>query len=163
MWLFTRALYMLKALIMAALLAGPAMAGEVEDAVLGSVNSARAQAGCGPLRMNAQLVAAAQGHAQAMAAKNFFSHQGKDGSKLASRIKRAGYRFCAAAENIAAGQSSPSEVMQAWLGSSGHRKNMLNCGLTETGIAVVYQPDDAPLKGQKYAYKYYWVQVFGRP
>lgn len=163
MWPSTRALCMLKALALAAFMAGPALAAEADNAVLASVNAARAQAGCGALRMNAQLVTAAQGHAQAMAAKNFFGHQGKDGSKLASRIKRAGYRYSNAAENIAAGQSSPAEVMQAWLGSSGHRKNMLNCNLTETGIAVVYQPDDAPLKGQKYAYKYYWVQVFGRP
>jgi uncharacterized protein YkwD len=163
MWRSMRALCMLKSLALAVFMAGPALAGEVENMVLADVNAARAQAGCGALRMNAQLVTAAEGHAQAMAAKNFFSHQGKDGSKLASRIKRAGYRFNLAAENIAAGQSSASEVMQAWLNSSGHRKNMLDCRLTETGIAVVYQPDDTPLKGQKYAFKYYWVQDFARP
>ena len=45
----------------------------------------------------------------------------------------------------------------------GAKKNMLNCTYTETGLSVVYQADDAPIKGQKFPFKYYWVQVFGRP
>ena len=53
--------------------------------------------------------------------------------------------------------------MKDWLASAGHRKNILDCALSETGIAVVYQPDDKPLKGQKYAMKYYWVEVFAAP
>ena len=154
---------MLKAAVLLALLAQPVWAGTAEDQVLAAVNKARAGAGCGALTMNSKLAAAAHGHAKAMAEKNFFGHASKNGSKFSSRIKPQGYSYSKVAENIGAGQSSAAGIMESWLGSSGHRKNILDCALTETGIAVVYQPDDAPLKGQKYAMKYYWVEVFGRP
>ncbi len=154
---------MIKAAVLVAMLAQPAVAGGAESQVLAAVNKARAGAGCGALTVNSKLAAAARRHAKAMAQKNFFGHTGKDGSKFSSRIKRQGYRYSKVAENIAAGQSSAAAVMNAWLSSAGHRRNILDCGLNETGIAVVYQPDDKPLKGQKYAMKYYWVEVFGRP
>ena len=158
-----RRLGLLNAAVLLALLAQPVWAGAAEDQVLAAVNKARAGAGCRALTVNAKLVAAAKGHAKAMAEKNFFSHSGKDGSKFSTRIKAQGYSYSRVAENIGAGQSSAAAIMDTWLGSAGHRKNILNCALTETGIAVVYQPDDKPLKGQKYAMKYYWVEVFARP
>lgn len=163
MWRSTRALCMLKTTVLTLALAGPVMAGEVENQVLSAVNAARAQAGCGALRVNSKLASAARGHAKAMAEKNFFSHDSKGGGKFSGRFRAQGYRYHKAAENIAAGQKTASEVVGVWLHSAGHRKNILDCSLTETGIAVVYQPDDAPLRGQKYALKYYWVQDFGRP
>jgi len=115
------------------------------------------------LRMNAKLTAAAKSHARAMAEQNFFGHSGADGSRLSSRIKRQGYRYRAAAENIAAGQTSAGKVVQGWLKSSGHRRNILNCEMKETGIALVYQPDDKPLRGNPAPFRYYWVQVFAAP
>ncbi len=154
---------MLRAAVLLALLAQPALAGEAEDQVLAAVNKARAGAGCAALSVNAKLVAAAQGHAKAMAEQNFFGHASKNGGKFSNRIKAQGYSYSKVAENIAAGQSSAAKVMATWLGSAGHRKNILDCALTETGIAVVYQPDDQPLKGQSFAMKYYWVEVFARP
>ena len=154
---------MLKAAVLLALLASPVWAGDAEDRVLAAVNKARAGAGCSALTVNAKLVAAAKGHAKAMAEQDFFGHASKNGGKFSSRIKAQGYRFSKVAENIGAGQSSAAGILKDWLGSAGHRKNILDCALTETGIAVVYQPDDTPLKGQKYAMKYYWVEVFARP
>jgi uncharacterized protein YkwD len=154
---------MLKAAALLALLAQPVWAGAAEDQVLAAVNKARAGAGCSALTVNAKLVAAAKGHAKAMAEQNFFGHASKNGAKFSSRIKAQGYRFSKVAENIGAGQSAAVGIMQDWMDSAGHRKNILDCALSETGIAVVYQPDDAPLKGQKYAMKYYWVEVFARP
>lgn len=145
------------------LAASSAMAGKMENAALDLINAARAKAGCGALSMNPKLQAAAAGHANAMATQNFFSHTGKNGSKLRGRIDREGYGWSAIAENIAAGQSSAKEVVTTWLNSAGHKKNMLNCTYTETGLAVVYQADDAPIKGHQYPFNYYWVQVFGRP
>lgn len=156
-------LRLLKAAILLAVLAQPALAGGAEDLVLTAVNKARAGVGCSAVTVNAKLVAAAKGHAKAMAEQNFFGHASKNGGKFSGRIKAQGYRFSKVAENIGAGQSSAAGIMQDWLGSAGHRKNILDCDLTETGIAVVYQPDDMPLKGQKYAMKYYWVEVFARP
>jgi uncharacterized protein YkwD len=142
--------------------AGPVAAGPAES-VLTAVNAARAKAGCGPLRVNRKLEAAAKAHARAMAEQNFFSHAGKDGSRLPGRIARQGYDYRSAAENIAAGQETAREVVASWLKSSGHRKNILDCGMSETGIALVYQPDDRSFDGSGYALRYYWVQVFADP
>ena len=154
---------MLKAAAVWALMAAPLWAGDAEDQVLAAVNKARAGAGCAALTVNAKLEAAARGHAKAMATQNFFGHASKNGAKFSSRIKAQGYRYSRVAENIAAGQSSAAAVMKDWLASAGHRKNILDCALRETGIALAYQPDDAPLKGQTYAMKYYWVEVFAAP
>ena len=163
MWRFMRGRSMFKAAVLLALLAQPVWAGAAEDQVLAAVNKARAGAGCAALTMNAKLAAAAHGHAKAMAEQNFFGHASKNGARFSSRIKAQGYRYSKVAENIAAGQSSAAGVMKDWLASAGHRKNILDCALSETGIAVVFQPDDKPLKGQKYAMKYYWVEVFAAP
>jgi uncharacterized protein YkwD len=155
---WTRALL----LALAVAVASPVAAGPAES-VLSAVNAARAKAGCGPLRLDGKLIAAAKGHARAMAEQNFFGHAGKDGTRLTSRISRQGYSFRTAAENIAAGQKSASQVVSSWLKSAGHRRNILDCGMTETGIAVVYQADDRPIRGNPAPLRYYWVQVFAAP
>lgn len=153
-----------KALLLALVVALPSpVAAESTQAVLAGVNDARVKAGCAPLKVNPKLMAAAKAHARAMAEQNFFGHTGKDGSKSGNRIKRQGYSYRAAAENIAAGQKSASQVLGNWLKSAGHRRNILNCRLKETGIAVVYQPDDQPIRGQSQPFRYYWVQVFAAP
>jgi uncharacterized protein YkwD len=143
-------------------LAAPVAAGPAES-VLSAVNAVRAKAGCAPLRANPKLMAAARSHARAMAEQNFFGHAGKDGSRFSSRIKRQGYDYRTAAENIAAGQKSATEVVRSWLNSAGHRRNMLNCAMRDTGIALVYQPDDRPIRGNRAPLRYYWVQVFAAP
>lgn len=143
--------------------ATPVRADDTANAVLAIMNAARAKAGCGPLKLNSKLMAAAKQHAKAMAEKDFFGHKSKDGSKPGTRAKRQGYKFHIFAENIAAGQSSATLAAESWLGSSGHRKNILNCKLKDTGIAVAYQSDDEPIDGNSKAYYYYWVQDFGAP
>ena len=150
------------AALLALSLAAPVAAGPAES-VLTAINAARAKAGCGPLHVNGKLVAAAKAHARAMAEQNFFGHAGKDGSRFSSRIARQGYSYRTAAENIAAGQKSASQVVASWLKSPGHRRNILNCRMTETGIALVYQPDDRPIRGNPAPLRYYWVQVFAAP
>ena len=164
MCLSMRRLSWAKALLISlALGASPVAAASPAETVLSAVNAARAKAGCQPLRMNARLTAAAKAHARAMAEQNFFGHAGKDGSKFSSRIKRQGYSYRTAAENIAAGHRTATQAVQGWLNSAGHRRNMLNCRMTETGIAVVYQADDRPIKGNSSPLRYYWVQVFAAP
>lgn len=157
---FMRRLFILSAALLA--LAAPVSAGQA-DTVLSAINGLRARAGCPALVMNSRLNAAAKGHARAMAEQNFFGHAGPDGSRMAGRIKRQGYSYRSAAENIAAGQSSASAVVQSWANSAGHRRNILNCGMRETGIALVHQPDDRPFGGSRYPLRYYWVQVFAAP
>jgi len=53
--------------------------------------------------------------------------------------------------------------VEVWMQSAGHRQNILNCAYKETGLAVVHQPDDQPIKGNSYPFYYYWVQTFGSP
>lgn len=164
MCLSMRRLSWAKALLISLAVAGsPVAAASPAETVLSAVNAARAKAGCQPLRLNAKLTAAAKGHAAAMAQQNFFGHAGKDGSKFSSRIKRQGYSYRTAAENIAAGYRSAAQVVTGWLKSAGHRRNMLNCRMKETGIAMVYQPDDRPIRGNPAPLRYYWVQVFAAP
>lgn len=152
------------ALVLAcALMIAPSAQASPADTVLSAINAARAKAGCKPLRLDNRLVAAARSHARAMAEQNFFGHSGRDGSRFSSRIKRQGYDFRSAAENIAAGQKSANAVVRSWMQSAGHRRNILNCRMTETGIAVVYQADDKPIGGSRYPLRYYWVQVFAAP
>ncbi|MBN8630886.1 MAG: CAP domain-containing protein [Rhodobacterales bacterium] len=152
-----------KALLLSLAVAGsPVVAGPAES-VLTAINAARAKAGCKPLHLDARLVAAAKAHARAMAEQNFFGHAGKDGSRFTSRLARQGYSYRTAAENIAAGQKTASQVVASWLKSAGHRRNILNCRMTETGIAVVYQADDKAIRGNAAPLRYYWVQVFAAP
>lgn len=131
--------------------------------VLAIINAARAKEGCKPLKLNSKLMAAAQTHATNMAEKDFFGHSNKDGSKFSKRVKKQGYKYRIVAENIAAGQSSAKQVAYDWLGSAGHRKNIMNCKLKDTGIAVGYQADDQPMMGNSKPFYYYWVQVFAAP
>jgi uncharacterized protein YkwD len=138
----------------------PALADAVQS-VLADVNAIRAKAGCGPLKLNKALMATAEAHARNMAEDDFFGHRDKAGKGFPARIRAQGYPLSLAAENIAAGQKTPEKAVQAWIGSPGHRKNIMNCKFRETGIAMVHQPNDKPLKGQSMGLHYYWVQVFG--
>lgn len=117
-------------------------------AVLNLVNQARAAQGLGAVTLNAQLTQAATTHANDMNQNNFFSHTGSDGSNIGTRVTRTGYSWSTAGENIARGQTSPQNVMNDWMNSSGHRANILNSNFTEMGLAHV---------------GLYWVQVFARP
>jgi uncharacterized protein YkwD len=150
----------LVALALALATPAPASADAVQS-VLASINAVRAKAGCGPLTLNKTLMATAEAHARAMAEDDFFGHRDKSGKGFPARIRAQGYPLSLAAENIAAGQKTPEAAVEAWLKSSGHRRNILNCRFRETGIAMVYQPDDKPLRGQRLGLRYYWVQVFG--
>ena len=64
-----------------------------------------------------------------------------------------GYRYSYLAENVAAGQRSPQSVVDSWMKSSGHRKNILNPKVTEIGVGYSSVSRDR--------YGTYWTQVFG--
>jgi uncharacterized protein YkwD len=123
-----------------------------EATVLQIVNAERAKVGCKPLTMDSRLTTAARKHSADMAARNYFSHTTPEGVTFDKRITAAGYRWSAAAENIAKGQRTAAEAMDAWMHSPGHRANILNCGYVNIGIGVVF----AGRTG-------YWTQDFGTP
>jgi uncharacterized protein YkwD len=131
--------------------APPAFAAQVIDLV----NQRRAGAGCAALVAHDTLGQVAQAHAQDMADNDIFDHTGSDGRSPFQRMRDAGYNYRLAAENIAAGANTPAEVVGLWMDSPGHRANILNCALRETGVGYVVDPND------RLNYGTYWVQTFG--
>jgi uncharacterized protein YkwD len=132
--------------------------------VLQLVNQARAQPRrCGdrhfdaapPLRRSATLERAASAHARDMAQRGSMSHAGSDGSTAAQRVTRAGYKWSAVAENVAAGQRDADRVVNSWLSSPGHCANLMSPEYSETGVA--FATNAASEKG------IYWVQSFATP
>lgn len=108
-----------------------------------------------PLQLSALLSRAASIHNQDMSTKNFFEHQGSDGSKVGDRTSRVGYQWRAVAENIAIGPTTAEVVVNGWLDSPGHCSNIMDTQYTEMGIAyLVNRKSDAGI---------YWTQVFARP
>ncbi len=87
-----------------------------------------------------------------MAARSWMSHRGGDGSSPFTRIKRAGYDYEKAGENVAAGQTTVDEVMRSWLLSPGHRLNVLG-RYSEIGMGYAIDKTGTP----------YWCVTFGTP
>jgi uncharacterized protein YkwD len=131
----------------------PSGAAALEAEVVRLVNAERASAGCRALTVDARLTAAARAHSADMAARDYFDHTSPDGTEFGERIAEAGYRFSAAAENIAVGYPGPDAVMRGWMRSDGHRRNILNCALRHIGVGLAYDADDRP----------YWTQDFATP
>ncbi len=98
---------------------------EADPKAIQALNDYRASNGRAALAYSPRLEAAALAHASDMAAQGFFDHRGSDGSTVGGRVRRQGYGWCFVAENIAQGQLSLAEVMQAWADSRGHRRSML--------------------------------------
>lgn len=108
-----------------------------DPAATDALNAYRAENGRAPLAYSMTLQSAAEAHAQDMAARGFFDHRGSDGSDVGARVSRQGYGWCFVAENIAKGQPSLADVMQAWAGSQGHRRNMLSRKAQEFALVEV--------------------------
>lgn len=89
------------------------------------------------MKWNDLLFSAAAKHSLDMATRNYFSHTTPEGVTFSQRLANEGYFGWAAGENIAAGQSSVSEVMGAWLTSEGHCRNIMQPVLTEVAVACV--------------------------
>ncbi len=124
-----------------------------------ALNKFRVANGLSRLGFDNRLAMAATGHANAMAAADFFSHTGTNGSSISKRVSDAGYPWRLVAENIAAGMLGGDEAVAVWIDSPGHRKNMLTEGLTHAGIGYArVSPDPG-----KVVYEHYWVLVMGAP
>ncbi|MEU5049999.1 sigma-70 family RNA polymerase sigma factor [Streptomyces sp. NPDC021096] len=130
--------------------AGNPGGGSLGQQVVALVNSERAKVGCSALTSNSLLDAAAQGHSDDMAARSFFDHTNPDGKGPGERVTAAGYKWSTYGENIAYGQQTAAAVMDSWMNSEGHRKNILNCSFKEIGIGINKAPG-----GPR------WTQVFG--
>jgi uncharacterized protein YkwD len=132
--------------------------------LLRQINAARAAGrSCGAtafaaastLAWNARLFTAAEGHSRDMATNNYFSHTGLDGRSASRRVTDAGYVWRATGENIAAGQTDVSTVMNGWLASEGHCRNIMNPTYQDVAVACVQQAGST--------YGRYWTMVLARP
>lgn len=117
-------------------LAVPAGADVMSDA-LQLASRERARLGLPALRESRQLAAVAETQARHMARRGEVSHRGANGTRLQHRIRSSGYKACFGAENVAAGLRSSQEVTQGWMGSPGHRKNILDPRVREGAVAAV--------------------------
>ncbi|OJT21675.1 hypothetical protein BO221_26815 [Archangium sp. Cb G35] len=134
-----------------------------ENQVLTLVNQKRAAgATCGgvakpavpALTLDTRLRCAARKHSKDMATNNFFSHTGSNGSTPFQRMTSAGYAWRAAAENIAAGQNTPSAVVDGWMKSTGHCNNIMGASYKHLGVGYYHRSSGS-------TYASYWTQNFG--
>ena len=122
----------------------------MEQEVFALVNSERAKNGLSALSWADDIAAVARAHSSDMINRGFFSHTNPDGESPFDRLKNNGISYRTAAENIAYGQKTPADVMNAWMNSSGHRANILNKNVTELGVGAVKNNNGT----------IYWTQVF---
>ncbi|NPV70158.1 MAG: hypothetical protein HPY55_05870 [Firmicutes bacterium] len=118
--------------------------------IVNLVNTERAKAGLRPLQASAELSRVARFKAADMRDKNYFSHQSPTYGSPFQMIKNFGISYRTAGENIAAGQKTPQEVMNAWMNSAGHKANILNPNFTTIGVGHVTGG----------TYGHYWTQYF---
>ncbi len=111
----------------------------LEDLLLKLHNEERQKREVKPLVFHPGLVEAARFHSRDMADKGYFSHSSKDGTPASRRIKRF-YPWRTFGENIAwnhlSGEAAVRRVMAQWMGSAGHKKNILNPRFKEVGFGI---------------------------
>jgi uncharacterized protein YkwD len=122
---------------------------DIRDDFLAAVNQARSVprmcgitpfAPAAPVSWSDNLAMAAYLHSEDMGLNNFFSHTGSDGGSAGQRISRQGYPWRTYGENIAVGYPTVSSVIQGWLGSEGHCRNLMNPAFTEIGAGYAIGP-----------------------
>jgi len=118
----------------------PASAGtdldEFERRVFELTNVERVNYGVPPLIWDSALAAVAREHSDDMGRNDFVGHDGSDGSDVGDRLDRAGILYWLWGENAAGGLGTPEEFVAGWMGSPGHRRNILNSTWTHLGVGI---------------------------
>ncbi|MBN9242740.1 MAG: CAP domain-containing protein [Mesorhizobium sp.] len=127
--------------------------GGASSAAAATVNAYRAEQGLPSLTPDAQLEQAALQQARYMAAAGRMEHTTGWGKDFASRVKANGIAG-AAAENIAAGRMDTARVLDTWMHSPPHRRNMLDRRFTRFGLAYVRDSGNGEWR--------YWAMVLGK-
>ncbi|MUK88284.1 SCP-like extracellular protein [Ornithinibacillus sp. L9] len=122
---------------------------EYEQAVVELTNDERRKAGLDILEVDNTLSNVAREKSKDMQANDYFSHTSPTYGSPFDMMSQFGVSYRSAAENIAAGQQSPEEVVRAWMNSEGHRENILNGGFTHIGVGFEDQGNN-------------WTQMFIR-
>jgi hypothetical protein len=119
-----------------------------EWGVLALTNKERAANGVQPQTMIPAMQRAA--NTRAIEVSEYFSHTRPDGSDCFTVYGDVGLSYNSVAENIAAGQDSPADVVSSWIHSSGHHANMIDPDTVHTGVGFEPAGD----------YGTSWVQIF---
>jgi uncharacterized protein YkwD len=127
------------------------------DTVIALLNAERRAAQCDvAIRLEPRLRQTAQAHAEDMARTSRIDHVGSDGATYSQRLDRAGYAYIRRGENIAAGFTTPREVVALWMDEPAdgpHRVNILNCAYQDAGVGLALRADGYP----------YWVLDLAEP
>ncbi|PEW79047.1 serine protease [Bacillus cereus] len=120
---------------------------EFEQRVVELTNAERAKQGLSALKIDTELSKVARIKSEDMQKNNYFDHNSPTYGSPFDMMKKFGISYKSAGENIAQGQRTPEEVVQAWMNSAGHRANILNNGFTHIGVGYVESGN-------------YWTQQF---
>ncbi|PHG57795.1 CAP domain-containing protein [Bacillus toyonensis] len=120
---------------------------EFEQRVIELTNVERVKLGLPALQIETELSKVARIKSEDMQKNNYFDHTSPTYGSPFDMINKFGIFYTSAGENIAQGQPTPEEVVQAWMNSAGHRANILNNGFTHIGVGYVESGN-------------YWTQQF---
>ncbi|MCK9330549.1 MAG: SafA/ExsA family spore coat assembly protein [Candidatus Cloacimonetes bacterium] len=122
----------------------------LETEVVRLVNAERSKAGQPALTENTELSNVARTKSEDFVNNNYFSHNSPTYGSPFEMLESFGISFTAAAENIASGQRTASEVMNSWMNSSGHRANILSPTYNQIGVGIARDNNGS----------LYWTQMF---
>jgi len=126
---------------------------DIEQEVFRLINSEREKRGLTLLVWSDKAAEVARAHSEDMAEEHYFSHRGKDGSKVSDRADRLGVKWVSIGENIVSfwGYEDPAHAAaDMWMHSPQHKENILNENWQESGIGAIVTFDGT----------YYLTQVF---
>lgn len=123
-----------------------------ERQVVELVNAERSKNGLAPLTLDNSVSKVARVKSQDMATNNYFSHTSPTYGGAGQMLTQFGVKWSAYGENIASGQKTPQQVVDAWMNSSGHRANILSSNFTKIGVGYATNSKGTP----------YWTQMFTR-
>lgn len=118
-----------------------------ESRVIDLTNEQRRKNGLQNLQPDTALSNVAQEKSNDMKAKSYFSHTSPTYGSPFDMMRDFGVTYQSAGENIAMGQQSAEEVVNAWMNSEGHRKNILSPNFTHIGVGHTSSGN-------------YWTQMF---
>lgn len=120
---------------------------QFEQRVVELTNAERTKQGLPALQIDTELSKVARIKSEDMQKNKYFDHNSPTYGSPFDMMKKFGISYKSAGENIAQGQRTPEEVVQAWMNSAGHRANILNNGFTHIGVGYVESGN-------------YWTQQF---
>lgn len=129
--------------------AAPFDVNEFIDIASANINAMRMENGLEPLQTAPLLQEMCQGRADELTKS--YSHSRANGDAWYTILTDYGIDTnCFAGENIAAGYDTPEGVVEGWMNSAGHRRNILNTNYEYFAVGVSYYENDPEY------YFYYW-------